>query len=158
MLDEQPRARAADLAGIGEHGHRSTGHGLFEIGVREHDVRRFAAEFERHALQVSGRRPDDGLAGDMRAGERDLVDAGMRGKGCARGLAIARHHIDDAGRNAGFHHSSASRSEVSGASSAGLRITVQPVAIAGPIFQTLAPSGPFHGMIAPTTPIGSFRV
>ena len=54
--------------------------------------------------------------------------------------------------------SSASRSEVSGASSAGFSTTVQPVAIAGPIFQTLALSGPFQGMIAPTTPIGSFSV
>jgi len=54
--------------------------------------------------------------------------------------------------------SSASRSEVSGASSAGFSTTVHPVAIAGPIFQTLAPSGPFQGMIAPTTPIGSFKV
>ena len=54
--------------------------------------------------------------------------------------------------------SSARRSEVSGASSAGLSTTVQPVAIAGPIFQTLAPSGPFQGMMAPTTPIGSFSV
>jgi hypothetical protein len=35
---------------------------------------------------------------------------------------------------------------------------VQPVASAGPIFQIDAPSGPFHGMIAPTTPIGSFKV
>ncbi len=55
-------------------------------------------------------------------------------------------------------HSSPSRSEVSGASSAGFSTTVQPVAIAGPIFQTLAPSGPFQGMIAPTTPTGSFSV
>jgi hypothetical protein len=35
---------------------------------------------------------------------------------------------------------------------------VQPVASAGPIFQIEAPSGPFHGMIAPTTPTGSFSV
>lgn len=55
-------------------------------------------------------------------------------------------------------HNSASRSEVSGASSAGLSTTVQPVASAGPIFQIVAVSGPFHGMIAPTTPMGSFSV
>ena len=55
-------------------------------------------------------------------------------------------------------HSSPSRSGVSGASSAGLSTTVQPVASAGPIFQIVALSGPFHGMIAPTTPTGSFRV
>jgi hypothetical protein len=35
---------------------------------------------------------------------------------------------------------------------------VQPVASAGPIFQALAVSGLFHGMMAPTTPIGSFSV
>ena len=54
--------------------------------------------------------------------------------------------------------SSPSRSGVSGASSAGFSTTVQPVASAGPIFQIEAPSGPFHGMIAPTTPTGSFSV
>src|SRR5271167_592944 len=42
---------------------------------------------------------------------------------------------------------SPSRSGVSGASSAGFKITVQPVASAGPIFQMHAPSGPFQGMI-----------
>ena len=35
---------------------------------------------------------------------------------------------------------------------------MQPVASAGPIFQIAAPSGPFQGMIAPTTPTGSFSV
>src|ERR1700753_3220825 len=53
--------------------------------------------------------------------------------------------------------SSPSRSDVSGASSAGFNTTVQPVAIAGPIFQTLAESGPFHGMMAPTTPPGPVK-
>ena len=158
VLDEQPRAGAADLAGIGEHRHRRARHRRVEIGIGEHDVGRLAAEFQRHALEIAGRRPDDRLAGDVRAGEGDLVDVRMRSQRGAGGLAIARHHVDDAGRDAGFQHSSASRSDVSGASSAGLRITVQPVAIAGPIFQMLAPSGPFHGMIAPTTPTGSFSV
>ncbi|MHC2305160.1 hypothetical protein ACVIJ1_001630 [Bradyrhizobium elkanii] len=54
--------------------------------------------------------------------------------------------------------SSPMRSEVNGDSSAGFSTTVQPVAIAGPIFQIEAVSGPFQGMIAPTTPIGSFSV
>ena len=55
-------------------------------------------------------------------------------------------------------HSSARRSGDSGASSAGFSTTVQPVANAGPIFQIDALSGPFQGMIAPTTPTGSFNV
>jgi hypothetical protein len=54
--------------------------------------------------------------------------------------------------------SSPSRSGVNGASSAGFSTTVQPVASAGPIFQIDAVSGPFHGMMAPTTPTGSFSV
>ena len=47
---------------------------------------------------------------------------------------------------------------MSGASSAGFSTTVQPVASAVPIFQIVAVSGPFQGMIAPTTPTGSFKV
>src|SRR6185369_9168254 len=54
--------------------------------------------------------------------------------------------------------SSPRRSDVSGASSAGFSTTVQPDASTGPIFQTVAASGAFHGMIAPTTPTGSFSV
>ncbi len=159
LLDEQTRAGAADLAGIGEYRHRGTRHGGIEIGVREHDVRRLAAELERDALEIARGGPDDRLASHVRTGEGDLVDVMMRGKRCARGLAVAGHDVDDAGRNAGFPiASSAMRSEVSGASSAGLSTTVQPVAIAGPIFQIVAVSGPFQGMMAPTTPIGSFSV
>ena len=103
LLDEQPRAGAADLAGIGEYRHRRAGHRRIEIGIGEHDVGRLAAEFERHALQIAGRRPDDGLPGDMRAGEGHLVDVRMRGQRRARGLAISRHDVDDAGRDARFH-------------------------------------------------------
>jgi hypothetical protein len=40
----------------------------------------------------------------MRAGERNLVDAWMRGKRRTGSLAIARHHVNDAWRNTGFHH------------------------------------------------------
>jgi formylmethanofuran dehydrogenase subunit E len=39
-----------------------------------------------------------------------------------------------------------------------LSTTVQPVASAGPSFQAAISSGKFHGMICPTTPIGSRSV
>ncbi len=42
-----------------------------------------------------------------------------------------------------------------GVSGAGFRITVQPAASAGVIFERLSMNGKFHGVIAPTTPIGS---
>jgi len=82
----------------------------------------------------------------------------MGGKCGTGGLAIAWYDIDDPGGTPASISNSPSRNGVSGASSAGFKITVQPVAMAGPIFQMLAPSGPFHGMMAPTTPIGSFNV
>ena len=109
-----------------------------EVGVGEDDVGRLAAELERHALEVAGRGLDDLLAGQVRAGEGDLVDVRMRGQRRAGGLAVAGHDVDHARRHAGFEHSSPSRSEVSGASSAGFSTIVQPVASAGPIFQIVA--------------------
>ena len=53
--------------------------------------------------------------------------------------------------------SSATRSELSGVSSAGFMTTVLPAARAGPIFQLQNMSGKFQGTIIPTTPSGSRR-
>ena len=47
-------------------------------------------------------------------------------------------------------------SEVSGVSSAGLQTTVQPAASAGAILRAIIAAGKFHGVIAATTPTGSF--
>jgi hypothetical protein len=47
---------------------------------------------------------------------------------------------------------------VSGVCSAGLSTTVQPVASAGASFQVAIMIGEFHGMIWPTTPMGSRTV
>ena len=47
---------------------------------------------------------------------------------------------------------------VSGVSSDGLRITVLPAASAGATFHEAMSSGKFHGVIAATTPTGSFTV
>ncbi len=54
--------------------------------------------------------------------------------------------------------SSASRSAVSGVSSAGLSTTVFPAASAGARPQAAIGSGKFHGTITPTTPSGSLKV
>ena len=73
-----------------------------DVRVIEHHDRRFAAEFERHLLQIAGGRLDDQLADFRGAGEGDLVDMRMRRKRSARGLAIAGEDVDDAVGNAGF--------------------------------------------------------
>ena len=44
LLDEQTRAGAADLTGIGEHRHGGAGHRGLDIGVGKHDVGRLAAK------------------------------------------------------------------------------------------------------------------
>ena len=49
-------------------------------------------------------------------------------------------------------------SAMSGVCSAGLMTIVLPQHKAGPIFQAAISTGKFHGMIAPQTPIGSWRV
>ena len=54
-LDEDPRARAAVLAGVVEDGVGRGRGGLLQVGVREDDVRRLAAELERDALDRPGR-------------------------------------------------------------------------------------------------------
>ena len=46
---------------------------------------------------------------------------------------------------------------LSGVSEAGLITTQLPAASAGAIFQAAISSGKFHGMIWPTTPIGSLK-
>jgi hypothetical protein len=50
-----------------------------------------------------------------------------------------------------------SASDVSGVSSAGLQTTVQPAASAGAILRAIIAAGKFQGVIAATTPIGSFK-
>ena len=52
----------------------------------------------------------------------------------------------------------AKRSAVSGVSSAGFSTIVLPAASAGAIFHDAIASGKFHGVISPTTPIGSRNV
>ena len=100
LLDEQPRAGAADLAGVGEHRHAGARHRRVQIGVGEDDVGRLAAELQRHALEVAGDGLDDLLAGQVRAGERHLVHARVRRQRRAGGLAEAGHDVDHAGRHA----------------------------------------------------------
>ena len=62
-LDVDPGARAADLTRVREHPHGRAGNGAGQVGVGEHHVRGFAAQLERHPLEVAGRGPDDPLAG-----------------------------------------------------------------------------------------------
>ena len=74
LLDEQPRAGAADVALVEEDAVDDPLDGLVERRVREDDVRGLAAELEGEALVGAGERALDALADVGRAGEGDLVD------------------------------------------------------------------------------------
>ncbi len=99
FLRQQARSGAADLALVEPDGVDDAFHRAVEIGVLEHDERRFAAKLKRQFLARARRRLADQPADFGRSGEGDLVDAGMRHQGLARS-AVARHDIDDAGRQA----------------------------------------------------------
>ena len=100
VLDEDARARAAVLAGVVEHRVRRGRRGALEVGVREHDVRRLAAELERHALDRSGRAAHDRLPHLGRAGEADLRDVGVLDEPLPDDRALAGDDVDDALRDA----------------------------------------------------------
>src|ERR1700722_2481268 len=100
-LHENARAGAADLARIEEHAHHRGRHGLIQVGVREDDIRRFAAEFQRYLFQIAGGGLKDDLADFGRAGERDLIDVGMLGDRATGARAHAGDDIEDAIGNSG---------------------------------------------------------
>src|SRR5207245_8182006 len=95
LLCEEPRARAADVTLVEIDAVDDPLDGLVERGVVEDDVRRLAAELERQLLARAGEAPLDRLADLRRAGERDLVDAGMVDDRGTR-AAVAGDDVDGA--------------------------------------------------------------
>ena len=70
------------------------GDGRRQVGVVEDDGGRLATQLERAALEALAAEPADTLAADPRAGERDLVHAGVLDQMLAD-LAAGRHHRED---------------------------------------------------------------
>jgi hypothetical protein len=71
-----------------------------EIRIVEHDVGRFAAQFERDFLQIIRRGFDDQLADFGRAGEGHLVHLAVRRQRRAASLTKTSDHVEHAGRQA----------------------------------------------------------
>ena len=74
LLDQQPRAGAADVALVEEDAVDDALDRLVDRGVVEDDVGRLAAELQGDPLAGAGHRPGDRPADLGRAGERHLVD------------------------------------------------------------------------------------
>ena len=103
FLNVQPGASAAALAVIEEDGAGRAWDRRLEIGVLEYYVRRFAAQLQRHFLEIAGGSMDDQLADFGGSCEGNLVDVGMRGQRGPCGFAVARNNVHYAFREAGFH-------------------------------------------------------
>src|SRR5579884_3833073 len=101
LLDEEPRAGAADVALVEVDPVHDPLHGLVERGVVEDDVRGLAAELERQLLAAAGELALDRLPHLGRARERDLVDVLVLDDGRA-GAAVAGDDVDHPGRQLGL--------------------------------------------------------
>ena len=156
-VQQQAGVRRAHRALVVERPEDRLVHRGVQVGVGEHQIRALAAALQPHLLGVGIRgvaqEPFAGLGG---TGEGDDVDIGVAAqrlarRGCPRpGTTLST----PSGRPASAA-SSASRSDESGACSAGLSTTLLPAASAGATFQTARSSGKFHGVTAPMTPSGS---
>jgi hypothetical protein len=100
VVDEQPRARHAVLALQEKGAARGAWDHPRQVGIREDDEGRLAAEFQRHTLEVAGCRQQDLPAHFGRAGEGNLVDTVMRRERGAGIVTIAGDDVDDAVGNA----------------------------------------------------------
>src|SRR5262249_1035085 len=96
LVHVEPRSCTTTLPVVEEDGVGGAGNGRLYVGIAEHDGRRLAAKFERHAFEIAGSRVDNQLANFSRTGKRDLVDVGMRSQGGAGGFAVASENIYDA--------------------------------------------------------------
>ncbi len=95
-LDEDPRPRAAVLAGVVEDGVRCGRRGALEVGVGEDDVGGLAAELERDPLDRPRSAPHHPLPDLGRAGEADLRHVRMLDEPRTHDRALAGEDVDDA--------------------------------------------------------------
>ncbi len=102
VLDDGPRPRRADLAGVGEGRGQGVVHDGLEVGVVEDDVGALAAHLERDLLEVDCRASEQRPARVMAAGQRDEVHVGAVRQRLADPFAWSEHEVDDAGRDAGL--------------------------------------------------------
>ena len=101
FVQQQARARRADLAFVGVNGPEGGRDRGFEVRVREDDVRRLASELERQALEVAlSRCLEQGAGAADAAGEGDLVHVHVSPERFSGLGAVAGDHVHHAVRHA----------------------------------------------------------
>src|SRR5256714_1174511 len=96
FIQKKTRASAAYLPLIEEDAHHRAVYGLLNVRVREHYVRRFAAEFKRDFCKIVCGGFRNQLADFGRACESYLVNIWMRSERSARRFSESGHYVDDA--------------------------------------------------------------
>ena len=91
------------LPAIGETSHRGARRGLVEVGVSKDDVGRLAAQLQRDALHVAGRRLHDLPRRLDGPGKAKPVHPRMFGQRLSSLASVAGHHVDNALRRPGLH-------------------------------------------------------
>ena len=99
-LDQDARAGRAGLPGVLDAGVDEKGQRRVQVGIGEDDLRALAAELERDGHGVFRRRRLHQPPGGHRAGEGEVLHAGMRRERRAGFFAQARHDVERAGRQA----------------------------------------------------------
>ena len=99
-LDDVTRGADAGLARSDKGAERGVVDRLVEIEILEDDDRRLASKLERLASEVARCRRAGKPSGLGAAGEHELADAGMLGKGTARHHAVAGDDVEDTGGQA----------------------------------------------------------
>ena len=98
FVDEYAAGGPALLARVPEPGGAQGRRGGREIGVREDQNRRLAAEFEVHALEGGGGGPGDGATAGDRTGQGDHVHVRLLGEPGSGRRAVPGDHVLHAGR------------------------------------------------------------
>ena len=101
-LDQDARRGRTGLPGVLDAGIHQEGQRGVQVGIGEDDLRALAAEFQRHRHGVLGRCGLDHRTHADRAGEGQVLHAGMRRQRRAGLFAQARHDVQRAGGQAGL--------------------------------------------------------
>lgn len=141
LLYDQARCRTTDLALIPEDSEHDPFDGSLDVGVVEHDERRFTTEFEADVLDILRGSHEDFRAGRDRAGEGDLVDAWMVRQALPRHGTKAGDKVENPAGSPASTAISASFRLVSDVNSEGFSTMVQPAAMAGATFQAAISNG-----------------
>ncbi len=133
------------------------GGGELEVGVGADDERRLAAELEEHPLEV----PGDACPMIAAPTTSDPVKVTMSTRGSVVSTrptsASPVTTLSVPGGSSAASAASARTSAEKGVNGDGLSTTVLPIASAGPTFQRLRKKGKLKGVMAATTPTGSWR-